>query len=87
MAHRFRDLPWTSNGDVPGRELRRRWPLPAEALASAHAAVDLGRLSARGLDRVVRVAWTLADLEGRAAPGASHIRRAVSLRKGNHHDH
>jgi magnesium chelatase family protein len=87
MGHRFRDLPWTSNGDVPGRELRRRWPLPADVLAPAHAAVDLGRLSARGVDRVVRVAWTLADLEGRAAPGATHIRRAVSLRKGSLHDH
>jgi magnesium chelatase family protein len=86
MAHRFRDLPWTSNGDVPGRELRRHWALPAEVLAPAHAAVDTGRLSARGLDRVVRVAWTLADLEGRAAPGATHIRRAVSLRKGSLHD-
>ncbi|HEU0129693.1 MAG TPA: YifB family Mg chelatase-like AAA ATPase [Mycobacteriales bacterium] len=82
MAHRYRGLPWTANADVPGRELRRRWPLAADALAPAHAAVDTGRLSARGLDRVVRVAWTLADLEGRAAPGASHVRRAVSLRKG-----
>ncbi|HVF06257.1 MAG TPA: YifB family Mg chelatase-like AAA ATPase [Frankiaceae bacterium] len=86
MAHRFRDTPWTVNGEVPGRELRRRWPLSAEALGPAHAAVDTGRLSARGLDRVARVAWTLADLEGRAAPGASHIRRAVALRKVNTHD-
>jgi magnesium chelatase family protein len=86
MAHRFRDLPWSANGDVPGRELRRRWPLAADVLAPAHAAVDTGRLSARGLDRVVRVAWTLADLEGRATPGVSHIRRAVSLRKGSPHD-
>ena len=86
MAHRFRDTPWTANGEVPGRELRRRWPLPADTLAPAHAAVDTGRLSARGLDRVVRVAWTLADLEGRAAPGASHVRRAVVLRKVSSHD-
>jgi magnesium chelatase family protein len=87
MAHRFRDLPWSANGEVPGRELRRRWPLSADVLAPAYGAVDTGRLSARGLDRVVRVAWTLADLEGRAGPGTSHIRRAVSLRKGNLHDH
>jgi magnesium chelatase family protein len=86
MAHRYRDTPWTANGEVPARELRRRWPLSAEAVAPAHAAVDTGRLSARGLDRVVRVAWTLADLEGRAAPGASHVRRAVALRKVSSHD-
>ena len=86
MAFRYRDTPWTTNGEVPGRELRSRWPLPADALAPAHAAVDTGRLSARGLDRVVRVAWTLADLEGRAVPGASHVRRAVALRKVTSHD-
>ena len=86
MARRFRDLPWSANGEVPGRELRRRWPLAAEVLAPAHAAVDTGRLSARGLDRVLRVAWTLADLEGRDAPTASHVRRAVSLRKVISHD-
>jgi magnesium chelatase family protein len=86
MARRYRDLPWQANGLVPGRELRRRWPLPADTLAPAHNAVDTGRLSARGLDRVVRVAWTLADLEGRDAPTASHVRRAVSLRKVISHD-
>jgi magnesium chelatase family protein len=81
MAHRYRGLPWTANGEVPGRELRTRWPLPADALAPAHAAIDTGRLSGRGVDRALRVAWTLADLEGRAVPTASHVRRAVSFRK------
>ncbi|HEV2891287.1 MAG TPA: YifB family Mg chelatase-like AAA ATPase [Frankiaceae bacterium] len=86
MAQRFRDLPWSANGEVPGRELRRRWPLAGDVLAPAHSAVDTGRLSARGLDRVVRVAWTLADLEGRDAPTTSHVRRAVSLRKVVSHE-
>lgn len=86
MDRRFRDLPWSANGEVPGRELRRRWPLASDVLAPAHSAVDTGRLSARGLDRVVRVAWTLADLEGRDAPAATHVRRAVSLRKVISHD-
>jgi magnesium chelatase family protein len=86
MAYRYRDLPWRANAEVPSPELRRRWPLTGDALAVAHAALDTGRLSQRGLDRVVRVAWTLADLEGRDAPGASHVRRAVSLRKVSSHD-
>jgi magnesium chelatase family protein len=86
MAHRYRDLPWRANGEVPARELRRRWPLRADAVGIAHAAVDSGRLSARGLDRAVRVAWTLADLEGRDLPGATHVRRAISLRKVTSHD-
>lgn len=77
---RLRDTPWALNSQVPARELRIRWPLPADVLSPAIAAVDTGRLSARGLDRVVRVAWTLADLDAAPAPTLSHVRRAVALR-------
>lgn len=87
MAYRLRDLPWSANGEVPTRELRLRWPLPDDVLAPAWAAVDTGRLTGRGVDRAVRVAWTLADLEGRSQPSASHVRRAVSFRKVDPHEH
>ena len=47
-------------------------------------ALDRGTLSLRGVDRVLRVAWTLADLEGRSAPGRSDVGRALLLRtRGN----
>ena len=36
----------------------------------------------RGYDRVLKTAWTIADLEGAAAPGAEHVGRALFLRKG-----
>ena len=40
-----------------------------------------GRLSARGLDRVRRVARTLADLEGHHGPAAPlHVKMALALR-------
>jgi magnesium chelatase family protein len=35
----------------------------------------------RGYDRVLRVGWTIADLEGATAPTADHIGRALYLRK------
>jgi magnesium chelatase family protein len=34
----------------------------------------------RGYDRVLRLAWTEADLDGRAVPDRDHIGRALLLR-------
>ena len=39
-----------------------------------------GALSVRGFDRVLRVAWTLADLAGRAVPGADEVAEALGMR-------
>jgi len=35
----------------------------------------------RGYDRVLRLAWTLADLDGAQRPTADHLGRALYLRK------
>jgi magnesium chelatase family protein len=45
-------------------------------------AVKQGRLSARGVDKVLRVSWTLADLAGVDLPTASHVRTALAMRRG-----
>lgn len=68
------------NADVPGSALRRRWRPPRPAMASVEAALDRGWLSARGMDRVLRVAWTLADLAGRTVPGQDEVDEAMGLR-------
>ena len=36
----------------------------------------------RGYDRTLRLAWTLADLDGTASPDADHVNRALHLRRG-----
>ena len=46
-----------------------------------HAAVDRGSLTARGYDRVLRIAWTLADLDGAAYPSREHLDVALFLRQ------
>lgn len=81
-ARRFAGTPWRANGDVPGRELRTRFAPAPDALACVETDMERGLLSARGLDRVIRVAWTLADLAGRDRPGAADVQLASSLRKG-----
>jgi magnesium chelatase family protein len=81
-TERLAGSPWRTNSDVPGRELRDRWAPARAALAAAERALDAGRLSARGLDRVLRVAWTLADLADRSRPAAEDIDEALYLRTG-----
>ncbi len=82
-AQRWRETSWRLNGDAPGAALRARpWQLPRVALAPAHAYLQRGEISARGFDRVLRLAWTLADLAGRAVPAAADIAEALFFRTG-----
>jgi magnesium chelatase family protein len=80
MARRLAGTPWRSNAEVPGQALRRTWPLPASTTRMAERAFETGLLTARGLDRVLRVSWTLADLAGLDAPGHSQLGLALDLR-------
>jgi magnesium chelatase family protein len=79
-AERLRESGCTTNSEVPGGLLRNRWRVPRGALALAERALERGALSLRGFDRVLRVAWTLADLAGRTAPGADEIAEALGMR-------
>jgi magnesium chelatase family protein len=70
-----------SNGEVAGSTLREhRFRLPRDVLRPLTDAMDRGRLSARGFDRTVRVAWTISDLDGRERPGVAEVREALELR-------
>ncbi|MFD8283937.1 ATP-binding protein [Streptomyces samsunensis] len=81
-AVRLLDTPWRLNSEVPGHELRTRWqPVPG-ALREAERDMERGLLTARGLDRVLRVAWTVADLAGHDRPMAPDIAQALQLRTG-----
>ncbi|MDX2393086.1 YifB family Mg chelatase-like AAA ATPase [Streptomyces sp. DK15] len=79
---RLTDTPWKLNSEVPGYELRTRWPAGPGALAAAERDMERGLLTARGLDRVLRVAWTVADLRGRDRPDALDAAVALELRTG-----
>ena len=81
-AARYAGTPWHVNGQVPAVELRRRWPVPGAALRQAEDALDRGLLTARGFGRVLRLAWTLADLQGAGQPGAEHVGHALGFRLG-----
>ncbi|QMV21573.1 YifB family Mg chelatase-like AAA ATPase [Streptomyces sp. SCUT-3] len=81
-AARYDGTPWTVNSAVPGHELRTRWRVADGALAPAERDLERGLLTARGLDRVLRVAWTVADLAGHPAPTREDVLTALELRTG-----
>ncbi|WP_341999036.1 YifB family Mg chelatase-like AAA ATPase [Microbacterium sp. LWH7-1.2] len=81
--HRLADTPWTVNADVPGTWLREGPAAPSPVVRRPlDAALHRGALTLRGYDRVLRVAWSLADIEGRGRLGAEHVGRALYLKKG-----
>jgi len=70
-----------ANADLPADQLDDVAPLAPAAHDLLEGALRSGRLSARGLHRVRRVARTIADLQG-APPvlSATHVAMALSLR-------
>ncbi|MFE8921979.1 YifB family Mg chelatase-like AAA ATPase [Streptomyces rochei] len=81
-ALRLEGTPWGTNSEVPGRELRSRWHAAPGAMDEAERSLERGVLTARGLDRVLRVAWTVADLVGHDRPDAGDVALALQLRTG-----
>ncbi|MEU7582917.1 YifB family Mg chelatase-like AAA ATPase [Streptomyces sp. NPDC041068] len=81
-AARLAGTGWRTNSEVPGHALRTRWPAAPGALDAAEVDLERGFLTARGLDRVLRVAWTVADLAGRDRPSAQDVALALQLRTG-----
>ena len=71
----------TANARIPRHRLDELCPVTAECEGVFEGALVGGRLSARGLDRVRRVARTLADLDGLDGPATPvHVRLALALR-------
>jgi magnesium chelatase family protein len=86
-AARWSGQGWRVNAEVPGPQLRQApWRLPAAHTAALRVSLDRGSLSARGFDRVLRLAWTISDLDGRDRPGAADVDEAAQLRMGEAHE-
>jgi magnesium chelatase family protein len=78
-AARLRGTPWRVNAEISGSELRRCYPPAPGALVPLERAMDLGQISARGVHRVIRVAWTLADLAEVPRPTVDQTSLALGL--------
>ena len=77
---RFKGDGAMSNSRLSPGELREHCVLDAEGEALMHAAFDTMGLSARSYDRILRVARTIADLEGSNRIESSHLAEAIQYR-------
>ena len=82
MAQRARLAPYgcATNSEVRGRILREQLRLPRTVTAPLDRALERSLVSARGWDRVLRVAWTISDLRGQPAPLAADVACALAFR-------
>lgn len=80
---RWQGTPWRRNAEVPGARLRQPdLRVAADARAPLDRALERGALTLRGYDRVLRLAWTMADLGGADRPGRDEVGRALFLKRG-----
>ena len=68
------------NAHIGSREMSEICALDAEGEALMHAAFDSMRLSARSYDRILRVARTIADLDGQETISPEHVAEAIQYR-------
>ncbi|QDG88664.1 YifB family Mg chelatase-like AAA ATPase [Pseudarthrobacter sp. NIBRBAC000502770] len=81
QAERLQRFGLETNSQVPGRILRGDLRLASAATRILDQSLERGVLTARGYDRVLRLAWTLADLGRRDAPDTNDIGQALGLRQ------
>ena len=71
------------NSAIPGSEIRRYCPLGREEEAFLRKAFQVMDISARAYHRILRVARTIADLEGEERIKTRHLQEAVAYRMEN----
>ncbi len=69
-----------TNASMNSRELRTHAPLKEACQDLLRQAMDVMGVSARACDRLVRVARTIADLEGREEIQSDHMMEAINYR-------
>ncbi|MDR2161359.1 MAG: YifB family Mg chelatase-like AAA ATPase [Desulfovibrio sp.] len=80
QAERYAQTPFRANADLSGRALETHCRLGKESHAFLRGAVDALGLSARAYTRILRIARTIADLEGSEALATAHLAEAVNCR-------
>lgn len=77
---RFRNAGATTNADVPSNAVRRYCALGDDAMRLLARASAKRQFSARALDRIARVARTIADIAGSDGITAEHVAEAIAYR-------
>lgn len=67
------------NSHMDPHILRKKWPADDAGMALLGVYLAEGRITQRGVDRILSLAWTLCDLEDIKQPQLDHIARALEL--------
>ena len=76
---RFSAHPWSINSEIPAAALRSEFAPEPRALSVLYRALDAEEITVRGLHRIQRVAWSIADLHNEPSPSRTSIDRALAL--------
>ena len=83
QRERFTGTPWRVNGAVPGVELRKVWPAHDDGTRLLERQVRGHKITPRSADRVLRLAWSVADLCDHDRPTIDDVQTALDLRRGS----
>jgi magnesium chelatase family protein len=79
-AHRFANMGWSLNSQIPARALRTEFQPERAAMNFLHDELDREHITARGLHKIIRTAWSFADLKGNKLPTMEDVMAAHTLR-------
>ncbi len=81
QMRRFAGRQAQCNGQMSAADVRAFCGLDVKSSRLLHRAIEAMALSARAHDRILKVARTLADLDGSAAIGSAHVSVALQFRQ------
>ena len=77
---RFYGTPYRFNSQIPAKEMERFCPLGNEEMSFMERIYELYSLTARTYHKLLRVARTIADLDGKEKIELLHLKEAVCYR-------
>jgi magnesium chelatase family protein len=81
-SSRFAEYDFQTNSQIPPNLLRGKFRATRDAMALLNDLLDRDFISARSFHRLLRVAWSVADLSKVEIPGRLEVERAITLRSG-----
>ncbi len=79
---RYQGSGYQFNGELPGREVERYVSLLSKEQNYLEKVFETGQLSTRSYHKIIKLARTIADLEGMDKIKCSHLAEAVCYNSG-----
>ncbi|PLX27004.1 magnesium chelatase, partial [Candidatus Parcubacteria bacterium] len=83
QTKRLKDTPYSSNSEMKNKDIKKYCKLNNESVDLLRQAVTQMHLSARGYHRILKLARTIADLEGVDDIQTQHVAEALQYRSKN----